>query len=526
MSTVVGEYGSSYDVEDTLLNSGGQSVLFRCRDTQGHERVYKRYNTPLTEPDAITWVSDLVKRGREVVLAAESGAGLAENAISSINWPIDLVKPSDHIVGGVVLPLMPDRFLRDGGRPRTLDFLCLASAIPPPPDSKTRLGVLIRLCDIFVAVDEAALIHGDVSAKNVVWSPDKPHAYLIDCDGIRPVGSTVPRGVGTVGWKDPRWTAQKIPGHDNYSDRFALAVALYRGLFLNPGAPDLLSDGTWNPPTGLPHDLDPRLHRLFERAFNEPFTTDDRPTAAEWRDALTAVHLTEDGRHYRKQPIDVLDNHSQQHRDEFAPPTTDTPKSPAPPGPKPAPSGIQGVLVAAAVLTAIALIIVGVNRNSNHSTPTTTSSPTYTMPSFSNPNIPYTYAPQYTIPPRPVEPGQCVDVTADGHFSQISPCDNGATYFVTQVLFSGGTCPHSQDSRIGKDGYQICLETDLSDNYCYHISGSSNEWVTRGQCYTPGTSLIVNHFDVKYSCSYSRYVWDYWWVFTDRPDIRYCADVS
>ncbi|AHH17020.1 putative kinase protein [Nocardia nova SH22a] len=312
--TVIGEFGGAYQVEDTPLNtSGGQSVLFRCRDRDDEERVYKRYNEPLTAPEAVTRLREVVERGRRVAASAEKLLPLSKPA-TFVNWPIDLVESGEHVVG-VVLPWIPPQFLRDDGRPRTFDYLCLASA--DPPKSVFRVRVLRHLCRILQAVDDAGLVHGDISAKNIVWSEGRPHAYLIDCDGMRPADATDVRGVGTEGWRDPRWVAGRISAHDGFSDRFGLAVALYRGLFLNPGAPVLVR-GDWHPPTGIPAGLAPRLRALFDRAFAEPFTTEDRPSPAEWGRALTAVHFTRIGGFRRRRPLAVLERHAGQYRDEIA----------------------------------------------------------------------------------------------------------------------------------------------------------------------------------------------------------------
>ncbi|GAA3069137.1 hypothetical protein GCM10020254_11100 [Streptomyces goshikiensis] len=61
---------------------------------------------------------------------AEAAGSFAETADSSVNWPIDIVR-SGRQVSGVVVPLIPGDFMRDGKSPRTLDFLSLARANPP-----------------------------------------------------------------------------------------------------------------------------------------------------------------------------------------------------------------------------------------------------------------------------------------------------------------------------------------------------------------------------------------------------------
>ncbi|MCX4545520.1 hypothetical protein [Streptomyces sp. NBC_01565] len=315
MRHVSGSSGRRYAVDDTELNNGGQARLYRCRDDKGLVRVYKEYRQPLRDRADIAQLTRIQQMGQVIVSRAEAARSFAETPESSVNWPIDLVG-SGHEVSGVVLPLIPGDFMRPGGSPCTLDFLSLARA--NPPRASVRVGVLIRVCDIFTFLESARLLHGDVSAKNLVWRPSRSHAYLIDSDGIRSFSPAPVHGVCTPGWEDPRLEARKIPAHDRYSDRYALALALYRGLFLNPGGPQYVNN-TWSKASGFPKHLDPGLRSMFARALDHPLATDGRPTAAQWRDALTSVYLDGHG-DFRRPALDVLDAYAQGHRAAFTQP--------------------------------------------------------------------------------------------------------------------------------------------------------------------------------------------------------------
>ncbi|MFE3989471.1 hypothetical protein ACFXPR_33760 [Nocardia tengchongensis] len=329
MPATTGESGTVYAVDtEPLSKDGGQSILYRCRDADGVARVYKEYKQPLTDLASIAWVSAAARRGREVVPLAERGAGLGSTAESSINWPIDTVRRGNSMLG-VVLPLIPDSFLQDSGKPRTINFLYVANYNPPP--AVTRVGVLIRTCDIVTVLHDQNLIHGDISPTNLVWRAASPHAYLIDCDSVRPFRSTAHRGVGTPEWIDPRRNAGRISAHDEYSDRYALALLMYRALLLNPGAPHVVNGKTASR-TGIPSTLDPRLRALFDRTFDDPLAADRRPTAREWRMALKAVFLTDDGSTYRADALATLDPHAgpsaSAHRVSAPAATTVTPQPP------------------------------------------------------------------------------------------------------------------------------------------------------------------------------------------------------
>ncbi|MFG2784422.1 hypothetical protein ACGFY7_42175 [Streptomyces prunicolor] len=329
MRIVTSRLGRRYQVEPRPFNTdGGQGLLYHCTDQDGVKRVFKEYKAPESASSEVHRLHQLALLGRDAVHRAENGGnratrgGLATTAESSINWPIDVIHGRNGAVEAVILPLIPQSFMftdSDGKQaPRTLDFLYLARAEPPPPEARVRLGVLLRVCDIFKQLEDLKLTHGDLSAKNLVWREQDTHAYLIDCDGLTSWSTPATHGVATQEWTDPRRIAGVIPAHDRFSDRFALALVLYRGLFLNPGGPRWPQGpkkGGWIKPSGFPDRLDPALRQMFSRALDDPYSTGTRPSAAEWHGALHTAFLTP-GRlpAYRADALRVLDDYAARHR--------------------------------------------------------------------------------------------------------------------------------------------------------------------------------------------------------------------
>lgn len=329
MRIVTSRLGRRYQVESQPFNTdGGQGLLYHCTDEDGVERVFKEYKTPESASSEVHRLHQLAHLGWDAVHRAENGnnpaagGGLATTAESSINWPIDVIHGRNGAVEAVILPLIPQSFMftdSDGNRAtRTLDFLYLARAEPPPPQARVRLGVLLRVCDIFKQLEDLKLTHGDLAAKNLVWREQDTHAYLIDCDGLTSWSTPATHGVATQEWTDPRRIAGVIPAHDRFSDRFALALVLYRGLFLNPGGPRWPQGhqrGQWIKPSQFPGRLDPALRQLFSRALDDPFSTSTRPSAAEWHRALhTAFVIPGHPPTYRADALRVLDDYADQHR--------------------------------------------------------------------------------------------------------------------------------------------------------------------------------------------------------------------
>ncbi len=359
--SLAGESGAVYQVEDAPFHApgGGRSRLHGCRDHAGRERVAKLYPGPVADPQAAGWIRAAAQRGAAVVTGAEAAGTVGETAESSINFPIDVLTDG-HVVIGVVLPAIPPMFRHGDGRPRTFEQLCTPPANAP---AAVRVGVVIRVAEILAVLEGAGLVHGEISEQNVLWRQDRPQAYLIDCDGLRPTGGAAP------GLADPRWTAQHVSTPDEYSDRYGLAVLAARGLL--PGQDAAAAAGNAG--------LDPRLRSLFERAFGDPYATDARPTAAQWRDALRGVFLSADGRDYRQDAVEALDRQGGPRYDTAAMPMGMPAGPPAGPGggwpggpPTPPPFGPVGpgapypppkpsssatpLIIAAAVIVPIVLL--------------------------------------------------------------------------------------------------------------------------------------------------------------------------
>ena len=144
------------------------------------------------------------------------------------------------------------------GKPRGLEFLVMARA--HPPSAKGRVALLLRMAEILAFVNARGLVHGDVTGKNLAWTVSpSPVMYLIDCDGMVPQHPPPTVGVQSMGWTDPRVLDRLVPAHDQYSDWYALSLAMYRGLLLTPGKLDtkrLAGSGGSQPDPRFPEPAD------------------------------------------------------------------------------------------------------------------------------------------------------------------------------------------------------------------------------------------------------------------------------
>lgn len=337
MSRIIRGLMSTYRVSDEVLNQGGVGSIHR---TDNPSFVYKHYFDPDKAPRR-DHLKRLLAVGRDVLLSQKQQPG--DTPESSVNWPIDVVPAVGEGVQGVVLPIIPEAFFnRDFGNVRTLDFLVMARA--KPPQAKGRVAVLIRMAEILAFIDAQRLVHGDVNGKNLAWAiSPKPTMYLIDCDGMLPQSPRPQSGVQALGWTDPRVLDQCIPTHDHLSDRYALALAMYRGLLLTPGKLDVKTiDGRWPEPGKIPHEFPGELATLLRRGLSA-LDGEARPSPHEWVDALVATYLP--NKRFAERALDGLDAMSgtthaayePKRKFHDIPPLDDTPKPLVPPQRQPPP---------------------------------------------------------------------------------------------------------------------------------------------------------------------------------------------
>jgi hypothetical protein len=122
------------------------------------------------------------------------------------------------------------------------------------PSNEWKSRFLVATAQLFDTLHAHSIIVGDVSMRNLLWSPGgDPCVFLIDCDSMRVVGEepAVPSAF-TPDWDDPLDPL----GNTIDSDRYKLALIILRVLtvvpavcpedsnvrFAGPGWSDRLSD--------------------------------------------------------------------------------------------------------------------------------------------------------------------------------------------------------------------------------------------------------------------------------------------
>lgn len=293
---------AAHEVAVTPFSSGGASTL---HDTSDRRFVYKRYTKPESAPRRAV-LDQLVALGRGTGGLWDASKP-PSSVLATINLPVDVVLDDGGATIGVILPRIPAVFHKPSGRPRGLESLIMVRARPPA--ARARVGVLFRLAECLRCLHAARLVHGDLSSKNVLWAdPPKgaPLAYLIDCDGLVPQDPPPTTGYMTPMWTDPRLLAGRIKAHDQHSDWYALALAMYRGLLLEPGDLTRLDEsGRWRRPGRIPSNLDGGVQRALRQALDDPLAVARRPDPLTWLRVLLSAYFQ--GNRFDPQRLAALD---------------------------------------------------------------------------------------------------------------------------------------------------------------------------------------------------------------------------
>jgi hypothetical protein len=265
------------------LGSGGQGRVRRV-EGQGEPLVFKEYKVSGADPGALKLLVDfpatLQLYEREFLQGCSA-------------WPLARVFKNGQ-VSGFLMREIPAHFMAPNSagslKMREVQYLVYdrkpmwGDNVPAAGISaQARISVATAFVELMSMLHAKTLVIGDVSMNNVLWttrSEDATEIFLIDCDGIRGLGSrpVLPQA-DTLDWNDPRQKPQAGPDMD--TDRYKIALLVGRVLsaaaYLRPGEP-------LRPVPGVPARMAARLAVLWQRAAGPCGT---RPAASQWSMALS-----------------------------------------------------------------------------------------------------------------------------------------------------------------------------------------------------------------------------------------------
>ncbi len=194
-----------------LLAQGGEGRVYEVRsgsEEPGSQRVYKELRRPCPLPE----LNSLVEFPSQLSSCDEP---LSARVLSSSAWPLSVVVGDEPDMAlGTVLPRAPHQFWvrhRDGSnRLASLSYLAndpdriavaygVMMPAPGAPERVALIYALARLLDAWQAgpnerdgAPPPHVVHGDLSAKNVLWSlQPAPAVYVLDCDGASVTGGPI-----------------------------------------------------------------------------------------------------------------------------------------------------------------------------------------------------------------------------------------------------------------------------------------------------------------------------------------------
>jgi hypothetical protein len=264
------------------LGSGGQGRVLRVEGL-GTPLVFKQYKVSGADQGMLKTLVDL---------PATLQPSERDQLHARTSWPLARVFRKGHL-SGFLMQEIPARFFgaNVAGSPKLRELQYLVYPRKPAwgeivPDggvsAKTRIEVASEFTRLLTVLHGKGLVVGGVSMSNVLWTggdDDAATIFLIDCDGIRKLGSrpVLPQAE-TLDWNDP---LQPRSGPDLDTDRYKLALLVGRvltvGKDLRPGEPlHLVPD--------VPDRIATRVTALWQQADGPRGT---RPDAFKWAMALS-----------------------------------------------------------------------------------------------------------------------------------------------------------------------------------------------------------------------------------------------
>ena len=196
------------------LEGGGQATVLSEIGQGGQGAVYKvdLYGQPM----ALKWYS----RPSDTVYANIAGNIRKAKPSPSFLWPEHITSPRADRCFGYLMRLRPDGYHELGqfilGHVR---FASMAA----------KFNAAMLICDSFMQLHMKGYAYQDLNDGNFFINPADGDVLICDTDNVMPQGETT--GIrGTMGYMAPEVVCGKRP--DRYSDRFSLALILFR-LFFN-----------------------------------------------------------------------------------------------------------------------------------------------------------------------------------------------------------------------------------------------------------------------------------------------------
>ena len=265
------------------LGIGGQGRVLRILGRSAPV-VFKQYIVPGADHSALKTL---------VELPASLQPAERERLLRLSAWPLARVMRQGQL-SGFVMQEIPGHFFAANSlgtiKARELQYLLYqrkpawGDIVPEEVGVAARLAVATECAKLINLLHSRSLVLGDVSMNNVLWAPGDPASvFLIDCDGIRRLGSrpVLPQAQ-TPDWDDP---LQPASGPDLDTDRYKLALLVGRVLcaapYLRPGQELQLVPG-------VPDRIAVKVRELWTQAARP---SGSRPDAWHW---MTAVQGREE----------------------------------------------------------------------------------------------------------------------------------------------------------------------------------------------------------------------------------------
>ena len=220
------------------LGEGGQAIVYKIDNTTA-AKIYKNRQEVDTEAlyEMVRFQNSLSGRERSRL----------ENETS---WPREIIQENELTVG-VLMPLAPmEYFVRRSPNSKEqvlltfnnllMPILPAQKVFVPEVSANDRIKILQNFLSLSSWLHERMYILGDISGKNIAWSPTTKRTFLMDCDSARRVGksSALPQ-MHTIQFEDPtpmpHLEHQSSLDTDNFRIGLIVVGVLTQNFPLTPG---------------------------------------------------------------------------------------------------------------------------------------------------------------------------------------------------------------------------------------------------------------------------------------------------
>ena len=249
--------------DSVKIKNGGEATILAEFGSGGQGTVYK--TSYRGAEYALKWYHDDVFHGQERAFYQNLENNISKGApTKAFLWPLGITEVQNGSFGYIMN-------IRPKGYDELTDFF-VATRKKPQIRFKSFSAIstaAINIIQAFRELHNSGYSYQDINNGNFFISPDSGDVLICDNDNISPFGTSL--GImGKQRWMAPEIVTGGVP--DKQSDRFSLAVVLFRLLFINHPL-----EGRYSTPPCMTKELERKYYGTAPVFIYDPDNQQNRP---------------------------------------------------------------------------------------------------------------------------------------------------------------------------------------------------------------------------------------------------------